>query len=104
MTDLLQERLQKNLENIVIYHAKAIVTDKGKFSRNINKVWQKKMYCAELLRTVNHQPFHLNGTSVEWRSLGEMGREKPWLAVAGAPSATAGREVRKDANHLWVFT
>lgn len=79
MTDLLQEHLQKNPENIVIYHAKAIITDKGKFSRNINKVWQKKMYCAELLWTVNF-PFEQHERGVE--IAGRDGKEKT-LAHSG---------------------
>ena len=37
-------------------------------------------------------------------TVGRNGRKKTWLTVAGAPSATAGGEICKDANHLWVFT
>lgn len=81
ITDILQEQLQKDLENIVIYHAEAIITDQGKFSRNIKKVWQKKMYCAELLCTYckpSAAPFERH----EWRQSGEMGRRNT-LAHSG---------------------
>lgn len=62
--------------------------------------------CYEL--AVNPSALPFEGHEQEWVGLGGWEKRKEvWLIRAGTykpPSAKAGREICKDANHPWVFT
>lgn len=86
------------------------LTDKGKFSRNINGMCRRKFIlqkCYELAVNPSALPFERHEQERVGLGDWEKWKEEVWLIRAGTckpPSAKAGRKICKDANHLWVFT
>lgn len=108
ITDFFFRNIFKRIREILFTTLKQL-TDKGKFSRNINGMCRRKFIlqkCYEL--AVNPWALPFERHEQEWVGLEdwEKWKEEAWLIWAGTckpPSAKAGRKFCKDANHLWVF-